>query len=405
MSLPKAVSVVYFGLLVGAGSTFIAGVLAGRTMQASSFGVFVALLAGVFIVTEIIDLGINPVTTRYATQAAASGNQKEYRAALNTAVHWRKIALLVATVAAAVLTLSGLFSLTTAAALFLAVVANTALSYQTTLLQIQERFRQLAITQSVVGLSRVGLIATLSATGSTSIPLYITGYALGPIAGALYAVANQAKPPKKQREISLEMRSSALRNLAWSTVTVLHLRIDQLLVLWLLGETASGHFGAAYQASTVLTYATLATTYVLAPRLAQANIPQLSKALRSNPLVVAVSLGGCITLAPIVSLLLPLIFGPSFAGAWVLPTTLLLFTGVGLFAGSIIPYGILLNQKRFGTLFLGALLGLAATTLCTYLFAGTYGVAAGGLGFAAGNAVLTACYWIGARTLLAARSS
>lgn len=364
LMIPQGVAVI---------AAFFATVLIARGLGTAGLGRYALVLSVSGIAASLSDLGVGQTAIRFASRAAAAGDNDAQMAVLRWAFRLRMMLAFFVTLAfilAAPLLadqiwhapdLTPLIRISLVGGIFAALASVPAIYFQS--LKQFGRNARINVAQTLISLLGIGIIA---ATGAWSVHLVIVVSLIASAIGALVflfsiprvALVGRGPLPDTARGVLRKMWMNPLQggtgeqlldndtpttfvryNLASTVIVLVVLRLDVWLMKIFLDESTIGIYHVATRFATPLTILLTAIGGALWPRASSQVALDDIRVLIRKTFRLSVAVGGLAAVyAIVVPIFAPLFFGPAYAGSTFLGQILCLRYA---FAIVIAPIGVI----------------------------------------------------------------
>ncbi len=271
----------YVSAVLNGLSLFLVSVLLGRTFEKEWFAIFSLSILALSTVAEMSDLGLNGGLLRFAPFYIAHQEFDKLKQLVKTIAKWRVIMAAVVTSAGVLLSypiahfilkqeeMVGYLAFS-----FIGIGGVIFLGFISTYLQAAQRFFYHAGLQTLKGVVRLGLIASLIILGVTNIYYYLGVYICVPWVLCMvnfHVLPRGFAQVKIDDEVRKKMHSQLAKFSAWLTIwslfSIIASRIDQVIISRYLGLEEVAIYAVAYQLIQFYPYIAQSITSVLAPKI------------------------------------------------------------------------------------------------------------------------------------------
>ncbi|MCL5409247.1 MAG: oligosaccharide flippase family protein [Patescibacteria group bacterium] len=325
-----------------------------HSLSTDTFGLFITAVAFSQMVFDIFELGINPSVVRFTSGAEQTIKERfvfhslilKILVGIMTVI---SVILLAQPISENVFHNNSMIDYIRISSLGIGLMML--IMWGQSVLQALQKFPALALSNILTNLSRLLLIIIFIMLGLQNPLSLYWGFQLALLIVLIVLVFN-VKPRFNLSSIRLEYIKKILKfglpiGLAFALAAV-YTKLDQILVLKLAGESAAGFYGLAFKVAALLILISTAFSSAIIPRFASLHPRDFNGYFRKTLLVVIGLAFIAIITIPVVSILIPLIFGSEYIAS--VPIYQILIIGISAFVIST-PFSAVIVYKYNKTKF------------------------------------------------------
>ncbi|HYE59968.1 MAG TPA: oligosaccharide flippase family protein [Candidatus Kapabacteria bacterium] len=393
----RDVAFTYVSFVTNGASLFLVSIILGRSFSKEWFAAFSLSILVLSTVAEMSDLGLNGGLQRFAPFYIANKQFDKLKQLIRIIWRWRvNLTALITSVGVlgSYLLATYIFGQTELtgylAVSFVGVGGVVFLGFINTFLQASQRFFYNAILQTLKGVVRLLLIASLVLFGVENMYAYLGVYIAVP--WVLFLISFHVLPAGFQHvSLDAESRHAVHAQLArfstwltvWSLFSIVATRVDQVLVSRFLGLEQVAIYAVAYQLMQFYPLVAWSITAVLSPKISGFStkrelIPFLKRAIKWT----AVAMAACALVVYPSQYLITLFFGHEYDAS--LPVYRIL--ALSLVANMIcIPFNLVITAyNRTDLMAFSGVIQLIVNTVCAFILIPRFGIMGAGYTFMIG---------------------